>query len=118
MGTGVPSSLLPPVRLHIQAVSLDTPYSNRLALSCQAFLRAIFRQFSARAGFPVGAEFPIARGAGRRFNPLPAPRAIRDSTPGLAYPGNPFICRSRRVGAVFAAPRPRFLRWAPRSQLT
>src|SRR5258707_13029072 len=101
MGTGVPSSLLPPVRLHIQAVSLDTPYSNRLALSCQAFLRAIFRQFSARAGFPVGGEFPIARGAGRRFNRLPPPLAIGNSPPLLPHPGNPFACRWRSVWASF-----------------
>jgi hypothetical protein len=43
MGTGVPSLLLPPVRLHIQAVSLDKMYTTRLPPFCQVLLRANFK---------------------------------------------------------------------------
>jgi hypothetical protein len=37
MGTGVPSSLLPPVHLHIQAVSLDMSYIIIVGIACQYF---------------------------------------------------------------------------------
>jgi hypothetical protein len=45
MGTGVPSSLSPPVRLHIQAVLFDKDYTTRLFLFCQVVCKAKFRVF-------------------------------------------------------------------------
>ena len=61
MGTGVPSSLLPPVHLHIQAVPLDTVYIIILRKTCQYFFMSFFGHISICVPSPTSLVLSISR---------------------------------------------------------
>jgi hypothetical protein len=64
MGTGVPSSLLPPVHLHIQAVPLDTVYIIIVRKACQYFFTSFFGHLSICVPYPTSLVLSIPRNRG------------------------------------------------------